>query len=174
MGGNTALLAKRDMPSWYREMFQPCVMAGTLKASALAGYRGHPVYLRTSRFVPPRHELIVDALDCLFDLLKSEPEPSVQAVLGHWLLGYIHPYPDGNGRTARFLMNVMLAGGGYPWTIIRKENRTDYLAALDKASIDNDIRPFVRFVADSVQWSMENGVIRIGCSGAAPNPNPPS
>jgi Fic family protein len=41
----------------------------------------------------------------------------VRAVRGHWSFGYIHPYPDGSGRTARFLMNVMLASGGYLWTI---------------------------------------------------------
>ena len=41
-----------------------------------------------------------------------------------WLFGYIHPYPDGNGRMARFLMNAMLASGGYPWTVIRVEDRT--------------------------------------------------
>jgi Fic family protein len=44
----------------------------------------------------------------LFDLIEAESEPSVRAVLGHWLFGYIHPYPDGNGRIARFLMNVLL------------------------------------------------------------------
>jgi Fic family protein len=35
-------------------------------------------------------------------------------VLGDWLLGYFHPYPDGNGLVARFLLNAMLAPGGYP------------------------------------------------------------
>lgn len=156
-GGNAAELAEKEIQAWYREMFQPCVQAGILSASAMAGFRVHPVYLRASRFVPPRSELVPDAMSCLFDLLKGEAEPSVQAVLGHWLLGYIHPFPDGNGRTARFLMNTMLAAGGYPWTIIRKETRHDYLAALDKASIDGDIRPFARFVAESVAWSKENG-----------------
>jgi hypothetical protein len=58
------------------------------------------------------------------------------------LFGYIHPYPDGNGRMARFLMNVMLASGGYPWTVIRVEDRNAYLTALDRASIDVDISPF--------------------------------
>ena len=87
-----------------------------------------------------------------FDLLEKEPDSSVRAVLGHWLLGYVHPYPDGNGRVARFLMNVMLASGGYPWTIIRVEDRDDYLAALDRASIDMDIKPFTQFVAERVKW----------------------
>jgi Fic family protein len=51
-------------------------------------------------------------MPALFDLLENEPAPSVRAVLGHWMFGYIHPYPDGNGRMARFLMNAMLASGG--------------------------------------------------------------
>jgi Fic family protein len=49
----------------------------------------------------------------LFNLIERESEPSVRAVLGHWLFGYMHPSPDGNGRMARFLMNAMLASGGY-------------------------------------------------------------
>lgn len=134
-------------------MFQPSVQAGVLAASALAGYRAHPVYLRTLRFVPPRFEVARDAMDGLFHLLRGEPEPSVRAVLGHWLFGYIHPFPDGNGRIARFLMNTQLASGGHPWTVIRKEARTDYLTALDTASIDQDIRPFTRFVAEEVRWA---------------------
>ena len=89
------------------------------------------------------------------NLLQNEPEPSVRAVLGHWLFGYIHPYPDGNGRMARFVMNAMLASGGYPWTVIRVEDRDAYLAALEAASLNHDIEPFARFIADRVQWSLE-------------------
>jgi Fic family protein len=96
-----------------------------------------------------------DAMPALFDLLEREVKPSVRAVLGHWLFGYIHPYPDGNGRMARFLMNVMLASGGYPWTVIRVEDRNAYLGALDRASIDMDIRPFSTFVAQRVRWSLD-------------------
>jgi Fic family protein len=67
-------------------------------------------------------------MNALFDLLEGESEPSVRAVLGHWMFGYIHPYPDGNGRIARFLMNAMLASGGYPWTVIRVEDRGEIYA----------------------------------------------
>ena len=155
VGGNEpGALIRATHREWYRELFRPFVTAGIVPATALAGYRRNPVYLRGSRYVPPRAETVPDAMAVLFDLLENEPEPSVRAVLGHWLFGYIHPYPDGNGRIARFLMNVALASGGYPWTIIRIEDRNAYLAALDRASVDLDIEPFAKYVAERVRSSM--------------------
>ena len=62
----------------------------------------------------------------LFDLLTAEPDAGVRAVLGHFCLVFIHPYMDGNGRIGRFLMNAMLASGGYPWMVIRDEQRDDF------------------------------------------------
>ncbi len=157
-GANPGSLVRAAHRDWYRELFQPCVGAGLIAPSALAGYRNDAVYLRTSRYVPPRWEAVRDAMPALFDLLESEPEPGVRAVLGHWLFGYVHPYSDGNGRMARFLMNAMLASGGYPWTVIRVEDRTAYLTALDRASIDTDIEPFAGFIAERVRWSMKKVV----------------
>jgi len=153
-GKNPGTIARTDHREWYRELFEPCVASGLIQASALAGYRNDAVYLRKSRYVPPRWETVRDAMSVLFDLLEAEPEPSVRAVLGHWLFGYIHPYPDGNGRMARFLMNVLLASGGYPWTVVRVEDRAEYLKALDRASIDVDAKPFASFIAERVRWSL--------------------
>lgn len=154
-GENPGARARATHNQWYRELFQPCVAAGLIEPGALAGYRNIPVYLRTSRYVPPRWEAAREAMPALFELLEKENEPSVRAVLGHWLFGYIHPYTDGNGRMARFLMNVMLASGGYPWTVIRVRDRDAYLTALDRASIDLEIRPFAEFVIERVRWSLE-------------------
>ena len=154
-GENPAAVARAAHNDWYRELFQPCVTAGLLEPGSLAGYRNIPVYLRGSRYVPPRWEAVRDAMPAFFDLLEKEPEASVRAVLGHWLFGYIHPYPDGNGRMARFLMNLMLASGGYPWTVIRIVDRKSYLSALDRASIEMDIHPFTNFIVHRVQWRLE-------------------
>ncbi|HEY7229944.1 MAG TPA: Fic family protein [Pseudolabrys sp.] len=148
-------LVRTSHRDWYRELFQPMVATGLLRAGALAGYRQHAVYLRGSRHVPTRWESLPDAMNTLFDLLESEKEASVRAVLAHWLFGYIHPYMDGNGRMARFLMNAMLASGGYPWTVIRVEDREKYLKALESASVGNDIKPFATFIAERVKWSTE-------------------
>jgi fido (protein-threonine AMPylation protein) len=150
-GAGAANLLRTSHREWYRELFQPCVAAGLIAPGALAGYRNDAVYLRTSRYVPPRWEAVRDAMPALFDLLEREPDAGVRAVLGHWMFGYIHPYPDGNGRIARFLMNAMLASGGYPWTVIRVEDRTAYLSALDAASLSQDIVPFAQFIAGCVR-----------------------
>ncbi len=150
-GGDAGKLASSAHRAWYRELFQPCVSAGLIKTEALAGYRNNAVYIMNSQHVPPRYEAVRDAMPTLFELLSDEENASVRAVLGHWLFGYVHPYPDGNGRVARFLMNLMLASGGYPWTVIRVEDRDRYMAALESASVKDDIEPFASFLSEQVQ-----------------------
>ena len=152
-------LARREHAGWYRQLFQPCVAAGFLTEVDLVGFRNDAVYLRGSQHVPPRWETLRDAVPTLFELLVSEPEPAARAVLGHFLFGYIHPYPDGNGRVARFLMNAMLASGGYPWTVIRVNDRGTYLAALEAASVESDIGSFARFIGERVRNAMESGTV---------------
>ena len=147
VGEAAGKLARAGHQEWYRELFAPSVTAGILPAHTLAGYRTQPVYIRGSRHVPPRADAVRDAMGTLFDLLEGEPEPAVRAVLGHWALGAVHPWPDGNGRLARFLMNLMLCSGGVPWTVIRVEHRAEYMAALDEASSGQRIEPFARFLA---------------------------
>jgi Fic/DOC family len=157
-GRHAGKLVREAHGDWYRELFQPSVAAGLIGATALAGYRNLPVLLRGSRHVPPRAEILRDAMPALFDLMEEEAEASVRAVLGHWMFGYIHPYPDGNGRMARFLMNAMLASGGYPWTVVRVEDRTPYLQSLEAASVDGNVDPFARFIAQRMGWSKPRAI----------------
>ena len=152
---SSGTVAGIDHAIWYRELFAPSVNAGIIAASDLAGYRNQPVYIRKSMHVPPRYEAVRDLMPALFTLLKDEKEPAVRAVLGHFFFEYIHPYMDGNGRIGRFLMNVMLAGGGYPWTVIPFETRNEYMAALEEASVRKNIEPFTKFLAELVQKAKE-------------------
>ena len=141
-GANAGKQSDIDHQKWYRQLFDPSVTAGILKASDLAGYRSHQVYIGGSKHVPLNVDAMRDAMPLLFELLENEPEASVRAVLGHFVFVLIHPYMDGNGRMGRFLMNVMLASGGYPWTVIPVEKRDEYMAALEKASAEQDITAF--------------------------------
>lgn len=147
---NPGVVAHDDHSTWYREMFAPGVAAGVLRPSDLAGYRNEPVYIRRSMHVPPSREAVRDAMPVLFDLLQEETEPSVRVVLGHFIFVYIHPYIDGNGRMGRLLMNVMLASGGYPWIVVPVEQRAVYMAALEEASVNQNITPFTDFLAGLV------------------------
>lgn len=146
-GENPGAVADKDHSTWYRELFGPSVTAGILKPADLAGYRNGPVYIRRSKHVPPNRDAVRELMPAFFEILQKEREPAVRVVLGHFVFVYIHPYFDGNGRMGRFLMNTMMAAGGYPWTIIPVESRSDYMAALESASVDQDINPFAKFLA---------------------------
>lgn len=154
-GENPGVIARKDHSHWFRELFSPSVTSGIIKASDLAGYRINQVYISQSMHVPLNKDAVRDAMPVLFDLLQKEISPGVRAVLGHFIFVYIHPFMDGNGRIARFLMNVMLASGGYPWTVIPVEMRNTYMNSLEKASVDGDIRPFADFMAHLVHESLK-------------------
>jgi hypothetical protein len=154
-GANAGTVADDDHGTWYRELFGPSVAAGLLKASDLAGYRNGPVYIRRSKHVPLNADAVRDAMPAFFELLRNEPDPAVRVVLGHFIFVYIHPYFDGNGRIGRFLMNTMMAAGGYPWTVIPVGSRDQYMAALEAASVDQNIVPFAEFLAQQIRHPVE-------------------
>lgn len=152
-GAKAGEIVLRDHAQWYRELFAPGVTAGIHKPADLAGYRNGPVYIRGARHVPPNYVAVRDGMATLFYLLNEEEQTSVQAVLGHFIFVYIHPYMDGNGRIGRFLMNTLLASGGYPWTVVPLEERSRYMTALEEASVDGNIKPFAQFLGELVEKS---------------------
>ncbi len=149
-GTNPGKIFDEDHRDWYREMFAPCIAAGILEPADLAGYRSNPVYIRRSMHVPPNPDAVRDLMPAFCDLLSQETNAAVRVVLGHFIFVYIHPYMDGNGRIGRFLMNVMLAAGGYPWVVVPVEQRKKYMSTLEEASVRQNIIPFCKFLADLV------------------------
>ncbi len=155
-GANPGQVADSDHGSWYRKLFAPSVTAGLLAPADLAGYRRGQVYIRGSMHVPVKREAVAESMEALFALLSSEESAPARVVLGHFFFVFIHPYMDGNGRIGRFLMNLMLASGGYPWTVIPVEERTRYMQTLEEASVRQNIKPFAQFIATLVRERLES------------------
>ena len=88
-------------------------------------------------------------------LRNSEPtlETSFDA---HFRLAAIHPFSDGNGRTARLFMNLLLLRAGYPPIAIRPEDRKNYLDTLEHGSLQNDLEPFQLFLSDRLSQTLND------------------
>ncbi len=140
-------LLRKCLAHWHLALFSSSVTAGIVTAADLAGYRNRPVFIRNAEHVPPPAEALMDAMEVLFELLANETNAAVRAVLGHFVFVFIHPYIDGNGRLGRFILNFMLATGGYMWTVVPVNQRTKYMDALAKASSRRDIAPFAQMMA---------------------------
>ncbi len=143
---NAGQIFADELQNWYRQLFSPLVKANIIAAANMAGFRDQQVYINRSRHVPPSSKAVPDCMEELFELLKNEENPAVRAILGHFVFVFIHPYMDGNGRIGRFLMNLMLISGGYNWTIIKVDNREQYMAALEEASTNENILPLAKFI----------------------------
>ena len=156
---NPGVVVDDDHGVWYREMFAPSVTAGLMRPASLAGYRGGQVYIRGSMHVPLPPHAVADAMQVFFEMLRKEDHATARVVLGHFVFVYIHPYMDGNGRMARFLMNVMLAAGGFPWTVIPLQRRDAYMAALEDASVRQNIVPFARFLGNLVNEGLKGKIV---------------
>lgn len=138
----------RDYREWHFQLFEPSVRAGLIKAIDLAGFRNHNVYIKNSLHVPVGPHAVVDCMDRFETLMKSEEDPLVRAVLGHFFFTYIHPYMDGNGRTARFIMNTQLTTAGYQWLVINEKERQAYMDCLEQSSLSGTIDAFGKFIIE--------------------------
>lgn len=144
------LVVEQDLQVWFQKLFAPSVRASILTPVELFGYRRHQVYIRNSRHTPPSSDYLGEIMPAFFQCLQEENHAAVRAIVGHFLFVFIHPYMDGNGRIGRFLMNAMLASGGYPWTIVHVERRNQYFRALESASVEANILPFTQFIASEM------------------------
>jgi Fic family protein len=120
-------------------------------------YRNGQVRVAGATFMPPSSEKIQSMISELLQTLSQNPDelrPIEQAAFFHHRFVYIHPFLDGNGRTARLLMNVVLLRTGYPFTVLLTVDRPKYLRALGEADNGNLI-PFANFVANCVERSLD-------------------
>jgi Fic family protein len=130
---------------------------------ACAGhYRKQNVVVTGTDFVfPPPSQLknLMTEFAAEIPALRSEKHPIEYAALLHLRLVTIHPFVDGNGRTARLLMNLALLQAGYPVTIIPPVLRSDYLSAVRQGNSGNNA-PFVTLLSNMV-WESQRDYLRL-------------
>jgi Fic family protein len=105
---------------------------------------GSPVVFPNPMKVPSLMEAFGRRLERGPDTADATPDAAFHA---HYDLTAIHPFSDGNGRTARLLMNLVLMRGGYPPVAVRPEDRARYLASLEESQLSDDWAPFKAFMS---------------------------
>jgi len=114
-------------------------------------YRSENVVISGAKHIPPKHYEIDDLMQKLMVEYQNEWKafhPVVRATLVHGEFVKIHPFIDGNGRTARLLLNFELMKNGYPPIIIKKEAWARYYDVLDLAHTTMNYEPFIELVSE--------------------------
>ena len=128
---------------------------------AVGDYKTTPNNVRTSTgetyyFTPP--DQVKPAMGDLIDWYRNKERegehPIIIAATFHYRFVRIHPFDDGNGRMARLLMNMILIKHGYTVSLIRHEDRDEYLGQLEQADKTEDLTEFINYIANSCEYSL--------------------
>lgn len=148
------------------------LMEGALPTEQLGRYRNRLAWIGSSTevehatYVPPPDEqlpeLMKELQSSMLDYRPREDDIAelpiiLQLTFAHAQFEIIHPYIDGNGRTGRILMPLMLTGSGYPPIYLSKyllNNRQDYYSALRNISLDNNWTPWVEMMSEAALKSI--------------------
>ena len=104
---------------------------------AAGHYRSVPVFIRGARHVPPNPAKVPEQMTAVFLADRSMLHPVEAAAQVHGSLATVHPFVDGNGRTARLVMNLLLLRAGFPPLRIQPESRQFYFAALEASRFES-------------------------------------
>ena len=121
-------------------------------------YRNTNVLISGSSHRPVEHFLVEEKMRELiswYDDNKEKLHPIELAAEFHFRYVYIHPFIDGNGRSARLLMNLILMRNGYPISVIKNDDRDEYMKALEIASTKGELKSFIDIVANAVDRSLD-------------------
>ena len=120
-------------------------------------YRSVPVRISGSAVVLPNPRKVPDLMAEFTDWLAKDQglHPVELAAEAHYRLVTIHPFVDGNGRTARLLMNMILLMSGYPAAIIRKRDRLSYIESLEKAQLGGSKDAYFKIIFKAIDRSLD-------------------
>ncbi len=157
------IATERDTPITMHDVRQihALILAG-LQDEHAGSYRNTEVRIRGSQYEPPEAYAVPHQMNHLGEYVTriTKPDspitdfPIVCASAAHAWLAQIHPFVDGNGRTARILMNLILVRRGYTICIISHDDRLRYYDALEESQA-GDLTPLIELVYENVEESLE-------------------
>ncbi|OGQ33455.1 MAG: cell filamentation protein Fic [Deltaproteobacteria bacterium RIFCSPHIGHO2_12_FULL_43_9] len=120
-------------------------------------YRNVPVRVAGSNVIFPNPFKVPQLMERFNDEINSRAKinPIEKAANAHLQLVTIHPFVDGNGRTARLLMNLILMQNGYPPALIRKRDRLQYIKSIEKAQLGGSQEDYLGIIIDAVERSFD-------------------
>jgi Fic family protein len=138
-----------------------------IKAEEAGKYRKVQVMIKGSSHLPPQPFQVVKEMEDFFIWYESNKmrlHPVILAAELHERIVAIHPFIDGNGRSARLIMNLILLQHGYVIANIKGdyENRIQYYSALETAQTKNSKEDFLMFIAQIEKESLERYLNIIG------------
>lgn len=120
-------------------------------------YRNVAVRLRGSGTILPNPVKVPELMEEFITWLQRDSfdNPLKIAADAHFKLVSIHPFVDGNGRTARLLMNLLILQEGYPPAVVRKEDRSTYINSLEKGQTKGDLDDYYTLMFEAIDRSLD-------------------
>lgn len=122
-------------------------------------FRSEPVIIAGSDLRPPKTwQQIMSAMEAWQDWSRTNQRvpPVLRGVVLHTWLTHVHPFIDGNGRTARAILNLELIRAGFPSVIIRRKDRQRYLDALAESDFGGDLGPIAELILDRTKDALRD------------------
>ena len=156
-------LARQDRPVRETDIRQiHALVIGRIDPAEAGRHVGHQRLISGTALLPPAPAQVVPMMGDLGQWFGAAPATAGTAIAAHERLVSIHPFADGNGRTARLLMNLLLLRGGYPPVVIGPEHRVAYIDALEAFQVGGDPGPYRLFMTDRLQDSLDHHLMILG------------
>jgi len=125
-------------------------------------YRSEPVYIRGSNTTTSNVSQIRGHMDDLLYAYRNSPlHPIEKSAAFHVFFENIHPFRDGNGRTGRLVLNLMLQNDGYVPVNLKNEHRAEYLQALEDWQGRGEREPFLSMLKEAEAFELEERIAAI-------------
>ncbi len=148
-------LASRDQPIRETDVRQiHALVLGRSNPENAGHYADTQRLITGTSYRPPPPAQISPLMGDFGQWLAKAPATAETAVTAHERIATIHPFSDGNGRTARLLMNLVLFKGGYPPVVIGPEQRPAYIEGLQTLQVARDLLPYRQFMTERLDSSL--------------------